>query len=72
MPDYYLSIAQQRAAAYYQEKYRLSKESKIAQHFTSAARKFEPETTAVQKEFPGRLRPFRRRQNRGVACDAAV
>ena len=41
MPDYYLSIAQQRAAAYYQEKYRLSKESKIAQHFTSAARKFE-------------------------------
>src|SRR5574339_745591 len=51
MPDYYLSIGQQRAAAYYQEKYRLSKESKIAQHFTSGSRKFEPETTAVQKEF---------------------
>jgi hypothetical protein len=58
MPDYYLSIGQQRAAAYYQEKYRLTKESKIAQHFTSAARKFEPETTAVQKEFPGACAPF--------------
>ncbi|HET9845926.1 MAG TPA: hypothetical protein VFQ02_09245, partial [Nitrospira sp.] len=46
MPDYYLSMAQQRAAAYYQEKYRLTKESKIAQHFTAALRRFEPETTA--------------------------
>ena len=26
MPDYFLSIAQQRAAAYYQDKYRLTKE----------------------------------------------
>jgi hypothetical protein len=58
MPDYYLSIGQQRAAAYYQEKYRLSKESKIAQHFTSTARKFEPQTTAVHKEFPGACAPF--------------
>ena len=58
MPDYYLSMAQQRAAAYYQEKYRLTKESKIAQHFTSAMRKFEPETTAVHKEFPGACSPF--------------
>ena len=58
MPDYYLSIAQQRAAAYYQEKYRLTKESKIAQHFTSAKRKFEPETMAVHKEFPGACAPF--------------
>lgn len=58
MPDYYLSIAQQRAALYYQEKYRLTKESKIAQHFTSGSRKFEPETTAVQKEFPGACAPF--------------
>ena len=58
MPDYYLSIAQQRAALYYQEKYRLTKESKIAQHFTSPSRKFEPATTAVQKEFPGACAPF--------------
>src|SRR5215467_2750897 len=58
MPDYFLSIAQQRAAAYFQEKYRLSKESKIAQHFTSQARKFEPDTTAVHKEFPGACAPF--------------
>jgi hypothetical protein len=58
MPDYFLSIAQQRAAAYYQEKYRLTKESKIAQHFTSLTRKFEPDTTAVHKEFPGACAPF--------------
>ena len=58
MPDYFLSIAQQRAAAYFQEKYRLSKESKIAQHFTSPTRKFEPDTTAVHKEFPGACAPF--------------
>jgi len=58
MPDYYLTLAQQRAAVYYQEKYRLTKESKIAQHFTSPSRKFEPDTTAVQKEFPGACAPF--------------
>ena len=58
MPDYFCSIAQQRAAAYYQEKYRLTKESKIAQHFTSPTRKFEPDTIAVHKEFPGACAPF--------------
>lgn len=58
MPDYFLTIAQQRAAAYFQEKYRLTKESKIAQHFTSPTRKFEPDTTAVHKEFPGACAPF--------------
>jgi hypothetical protein len=58
MPDYFFSIAQQRAAAYFQEKYRLTKESKIAQHFTSLTRKFEPDTTAVHKEFPGACAPF--------------
>jgi len=58
MPDYFFSIAQQRAAAYFQEKYRLTKESKIAQHFTSPTRKFEPDTTAVHKEFPGACAPF--------------
>jgi hypothetical protein len=58
MPDYYLSIAQERAATYYQQKYRLTKEAKIAQHFTAPTRRFEPETTAVHKEFPGACAPF--------------
>ncbi len=58
MPDYFLSIAQQRAGSYYQEKYRLTKEAKIAQHFSSTTRHFEPGTTAVHKEFPGACAPF--------------
>jgi hypothetical protein len=58
MPDYFLSLAQQRAASYYQDKYRLTKESKIAQHFSNPTRRFEPDTTAVHKEFPGACAPF--------------
>ncbi len=58
MPDYFLSIAQQRASSYYQDKYRLTKEAKVAQHFSSPARRFEPEETAVHKEFPGACAPF--------------
>ncbi|HEU4683548.1 MAG TPA: hypothetical protein VFS39_03495 [Nitrospira sp.] len=58
MPDYFLTMAQQRASAYYQSKYRLTKESKVAQHFSSPVRRFEPETTAVHKEFPGACAPF--------------
>lgn len=58
LPDYFLSTAQQRAAAYYQDKYRLTKESKIAQHFSSPTRRFEPDTAAVHKEFPGACAPF--------------
>lgn len=58
MPDYFVSIAQQRAAAYYQDKYRLTKEAKVAQHFSGTPRHFEPDTAAVQKEFPGACAPF--------------
>lgn len=58
MPDYFLATAQQRASAYYQTKYRLTKESKIAQHFSGPTRRFEPDTTAVHKEFPGACAPF--------------
>lgn len=58
MPDYFLATAQQRASAYYQTKYRLTKESKVAQHFSGPTRRFEPETTAVHKEFPGACAPF--------------
>ncbi len=58
LPDYFLSIAQQRAAEYYQRKYRLSTEAKIAQHFTGRTRTFEPDNPAVHKEFPGACAPF--------------
>lgn len=58
MPDYFLSIAQQRATAYYHDKYRLTKEAKIAQHFSSSIRQFEPNTSTVHKEFPGACGPF--------------
>src|SRR6185295_4504384 len=58
LPDYFMNIAQKRAAAYYQHKYKLSKDAKVAQHFTSAARKFEPDNPAVQKEFAGACAPF--------------
>ncbi|MDF0644099.1 MAG: hypothetical protein P0111_08710 [Nitrospira sp.] len=58
MPDYFLATAQRRASAYYQAKYRLTKESKVAQHFSGPTRRFEPETTAVHKEFPGACAPF--------------
>ncbi len=58
MPDYFFAIAQQRAADYYQRKYRLTKEAKIAQHFASRTRAFEPDNPAVHKEFPGACAPF--------------
>ena len=58
LPDYFLTIAQRRAAAYYQNKYKLGKEAKVAQHFTSATRKFEPDNAAVHKEFAGACAPF--------------
>lgn len=58
MPDYFLTTAQQRASAYYQSKYRLTKESKIAQHFSGPTRRFEPDASAVHKEFPGACAPF--------------
>ena len=58
LPDYFLNTAQKRASAYYQNKYKMTKEAKTAQHFTNAARKFEPENPAVQKEFAGACAPF--------------
>ncbi len=58
LPDYFLRTAQQRASAYYQQKFKLTKEAKAAQHFASPARKFEPENPAVQKEFAGACAPF--------------
>lgn len=58
LPDYFLNTAQKRAAAYYQNKYKLTKEAKTAQHFAGAPRKFEPDNPAVQKEFAGACAPF--------------
>ncbi len=57
-PQYFLDIAQKRASTYFQNKYRLSKEGKTAQHFGETAKKFEPENAAVHKEFPGACAPF--------------
>jgi hypothetical protein len=58
LPDYFLGTAQKRAASYYQNKYKLAKEAKLAQNFTSTARKFEPGNPAVHKEFAGACAPF--------------
>ena len=57
-PEYFLDKAQKRASAYYQEKYRLTKEAKTAQHFGGTPKKFEPENAAIHKEFPGACAPF--------------
>lgn len=58
VPGYFLDLAQRRAAAYYQNKYRLSKESKTAQHFGGPPKKFDPDNASIQKEFPGACAPF--------------
>ncbi|MCA9466059.1 MAG: hypothetical protein KC643_11545, partial [Nitrospira sp.] len=42
----------------YQDKYRLTKEAKTAQHFGGTPKKFEPENAAIHKEFPGACAPF--------------
>ena len=58
LPGYFLDLAQKRAGAYYQSKYKLTKEAKIAQNFGGAPGKFEPDHTALHKEFPGACAPF--------------
>ena len=57
-PEYFLDIAQKRAAAYYQSKYHLPADSKTAQHFGGPPKKFEPDNPKIQKEFPGACAPF--------------
>ncbi len=57
-PDYFLETAQKRASTYFQEKYRLTKEAKTAQHFGGTPKKFEPENLTIHKEFPGACAPF--------------
>ena len=58
IPDYFLDLAQKRAGAYYQNKYRLTKEAKTAQHFGGTPKRFEPDNEALHKEFPGACAPF--------------
>ena len=58
LPDYFLDLAQKRAGAYYQNKYRLTKEAKTAQHFGGTPKRFEPDNEALHKEFPGACAPF--------------
>src|SRR5690349_13686307 len=58
LPDYFLTTAQKRASAYYQNKFRLTKEAKTAQHFTGPTRTFEPDNPNVHKEFAGACAPF--------------
>ncbi len=58
LPHYFLDLAQRHASAYYQNKYKLTKEAKIAQNFGGAPRRFDPEQTALHKEFPGACAPF--------------
>ncbi len=61
LPDYFLNIAQKRAMAYYQHKYKVSTEAELAQHFTHPAmsRKVEPDNVSLYKEFPGSCPPFK-------------
>jgi hypothetical protein len=60
LPDYFLSIAQKRATAYYQQKFKLSAEAHTAQQFKNPGteRKFQPENSVVHQEFPGACAPF--------------
>ena len=58
LPDYFLQTAQKRSAAYFQNKFKLTKEAKVAQNFSGPTRKFEPENMAVHKEFAGACAPF--------------
>jgi hypothetical protein len=57
-PEYFLDLAQRRAAAYYQDKYRMPPPAKTAQHFGGAPKNFDPDNAAIQKEFPGACAPF--------------
>ena len=58
LPDYFLSIAQKRAAAYYHDKYSLTEPAKIGLNFKGPTRRFEPENSAVYKDLAGACAPF--------------
>lgn len=57
-PGWFTDLAQKRAAAHYQERYRLTPEARRAQNYTGPARDFEPGNAAIHKEFEGACGPF--------------
>lgn len=57
-PEYFLDLAQKCARDYYQTKYRVSTETKTAQHFGGTHGRFTPDNPAVQNEYPGACAPF--------------
>lgn len=58
LPDYFLSVAQKRAADYYRTKYAVSEEARIGLNFKGPTRRFEPDNTAVHKDIAGACAPF--------------
>ena len=58
LPDYFLSVAQKRATAYYHKKYSLTEEAKIGLNFKGPTRRFEPENSIVHKDLAGACAPF--------------
>ena len=58
VPEYFTDVAQKRASAHYQERYHLTPEARRAQSYTGPAQRFEPENTAIHKEFEGACGPF--------------
>ena len=58
LPDYFLSVAQKRAAAYYRQKYHLTKEVRIGLNFKGPTRRFEPDNPSVHKDFAAACAPF--------------
>ncbi|MBM4138759.1 MAG: hypothetical protein FJ244_04670 [Nitrospira sp.] len=57
-PEYFLDLAQKCARDYYQTKYRVSTETKTAQHFGGTHGRFAPDNPTVQNEYPGACAPF--------------
>ncbi len=58
LPGYFLDVAQRRAGEYYQNKFKIPKEAKLAQHFGSTPKNFEPDNPTLHKEFEGACAPF--------------
>lgn len=71
-PEYFLEIAQKRAATYYQEKYRLTKEAKTAQQFGNTPKNFEPENTYHSSRVPRRLCPLHECTDTRLSCALAL
>lgn len=58
LPDYFLTIAQKRAAAYYHKKFSLTDQGKIGLNFKGPTRRFDPDNEAIKKDLAGACAPF--------------